>query len=61
MMFGFLASVTGKMLPPFSEMGSKWRNGLGKRVVEGKCLYFRSAEFKLSLGYSNTELRPLGI
>lgn len=25
MMIKFLASVTGKMLPQFSEMGSKWR------------------------------------
>ena len=38
MTFGFLASVTVKMPPPFSEMGSRWRSGFGKKVMEGKCV-----------------------
>lgn len=38
MIFEFLASVTVKMPPPFSEMGSRWRSGFGKKVMEGKCV-----------------------
>jgi len=38
MTFGFLASLTVKMPPPFSEMGSRCRSGFGKKVVEGKCV-----------------------
>ena len=36
MIFEFLASVTMRMLLPFSEMGSKWRSGFGKKAVKGK-------------------------
>lgn len=38
MIFEFLAPVTVKMPPPFSEMGSRWRSGFGKKVMEGKCV-----------------------
>ena len=61
MIFEFLAPVTVKMPPPFSEMGSRWRSGFGKKVMEGKCVQFGSVKFELSLRYQRTELRHLGM